>query len=481
MKKQSQEGITVNKEENFSEWYQQLILKSDLADYSSVSGAIILKPSSYLIWEKIKQACDNEFKKIGVKNAYFPLLIPEKLFEKEQEHLKGFTPEVAWVTQAGNTKLKEKLAIRPTSEAIMYESYSKWIRSHRDLPLKMNQWNNVVRWEFNNPVPFFRTREFLWNEGHSVFATEKDALLEGPQIRKAYEKVVEGLMALPGIYGRKTEKEKFAGAVFSEKIHYIIPGGKIIEGPCFHHDGQNFAKSYNIKFLNKKGKEEYAWQNTFAISTRMLGTMFAVHSDDKGLIIPPKLAENKIVIVPILFEKTKNKVISTCKKIEKELSVFSPILDLREDISPGWKYNEWELKGIPIRIEIGPKDIAKKSTIVVKRTDGKKQPTKIKDLKKEIPKLLEKIQKELFNKAKKILDKNQKKTENKKELIKYIKEKQMVMVPLCKSKGCEEILKSETGGAKTLFIDPKNTSIKAKKCIICKKQADYWVNVGKSY
>ncbi|VVB83999.1 Proline--tRNA ligase [uncultured archaeon] len=477
----SQEGLTAKKEDNFSEWYQQLILKSNLADYSSVSGCIILRPESYLIWEKIVQECDKEFKKAGIKNCYFPLFIPEKAFEKEKEHVEGFSPEVAWVTQAGNTKLNEKLAIRPTSEAIMYESYSKWIRSWRDLPLRYNQWNNVVRWEFNNPVPFFRTREFLWNEGHSVFSSQKEALEEGRQIRKIYEKIAGEFMALPGIYGRKTEKEKFAGAVFSEKLHYIIPNGRVIEGPCFHHDGQNFAKAYSIKFLNKAGKEEYAWQNTYAISTRMLGTMFAVHSDDKGLVIPPKIADNKIVIIPILFDKTKEKVLKEAKKIEKELSEFSPILDDREDYSPGWKFSSWELKGIPLRIEIGPRDLEKNQVTIVRRTDSKKSIVGIKSLKKEIPKMIELMQKEIYSKAEKILNSSIKKTENKKEFLQLIKSKKVAVVPMCASKKCEDVLKDETEGAKALFISPENNSVKGKKCVICGKPADYWVYAGKTY
>jgi prolyl-tRNA synthetase len=479
--KKIQEGVTAKKEEDFSEWFQQLVLKSGLADYTSVSGCIVFRPESFQIWEKIKEECDKGFKKLGIKNCYFPLFIPEKSFEKEKEHVEGFTPEVAWVTHAGNSKLNERLAVRPTSEAIMYESYSKWIRSWRDLPLKYNQWNNAVRWEFNNPVLFFRTREFLWNEGHSVFATEKEALEEGIQIRKVYEEVIEKFMALPGIYGRKTEKEKFAGAIFSEKVHYFLPNGRAIEGPCFHHDGQNFAKVYSIKFSDENGKEQYAWQNTFAISTRMLGTMFAIHSDNKGLVIPPKLAENKIVIIPILFDKTQEKILKESEKIKVLLKDFSPILDDRKDYSPGWKYNEWELKGIPLRIEIGPKDLEKKQVVIVKRNDGKKIFVKTANLKKEISKLLEEIQKELYLNAEKILKNSIRKTENKKELIKYIKEKKAVKIPLCSSEKCEDILKEETQGAKTLFIDHENESIKNKKCIICNKPANYWVYVGKTY
>jgi len=299
-------------------------------------------------------------------------------------------------------------------------------------------------------------------------------------MRKIYEQIAEEFMALPGIYGRKTEKEKFAGAVFSEKLHYALPNGKIIEGPCFHHDGQNFSKAYDIKFKNEKGKQEYVWQNTYAISTRMLGTMFAIHSDDKGLVIPPKLTENQVVIIPIIFDKTKNKVLKEAEKIKKSLLSFSPILDNRTD-SPGRKYSEWELKGIPIRIEIGPRDLEKKQAIVVKRNDLKKQTIKIKNLKKQIPKMLEDMQKQLYKKAEKLLKSSIEKTTKKSELIKHIKNKKMVLVPMCKSKKCEDILKSDTAGAKTLFIDPKNTSVKNKKCITCNKPAKYWVYVGKTY
>ncbi len=479
MAKKSQEGLTIKKEEDFTEWFTQLMIKAELADYSSVSGCIVFRPASYQIWEKIKQECDKEFKKIKVKNTYFPLLIPEKAFQKEAEHVEGFAPEVAWVTHAGNTKLNEKLAIRPTSETIMYESYSKWIRSWRDLPLILNQWNNVLRWEFNNPVPFFRTREFLWNELHSVFSNEKEALKHAKKVMKAYEKVTKDLMALPGIYGRKTEKEKFAGAVFSEKYHHYLENGKVIEGTCFHYDGQKFAKAYDIKFKDKDEKEKYAFQNTHAISTRMLGTMFAIHSDNKGLIIPPKIAENKLAIIPILFEDTKEKILKKSKEIEKKLKKYSPILDDREDVSPGWKYNELELKGIPIRIELGPKDLEKNSVMIVKRNTSEKKQIKISQLEKEIPKILQEIQKELYEKAEEKINNALKKTTEKKELIDLIKQGKVVKIPLCNSIEIEEKLKADTQGAKTLFIDSEK--IKNEKCIISGNKADYWVYIGKTY
>lgn len=301
--KETQEGLTVKKEENFSEWYTQLVQKAELADYTSVSGCIVFRPTSWQIWEKIRDEVDKRIKKMNVKNVNFPLFIPEHLLSKEQEHVKGFSPEVAWVTQAGNTKLAERLAVRPTSEAIMYDSFARWIRSWRDLPLKYNQWSNVVRWEFKHPIPFFRTREFIFNEGHTVFATKKEAEAESMQIINMYKEILEKFLAVPGLVGKKTDKEKFAGAEYTITIESYLPNGKAIQGPDFHHDGQNFAKAYNIKFLNKNGKEEYAWQNTWAISTRMLGVMISLHSDNRGLVLPPKIAPNKIVIIPVRFEK----------------------------------------------------------------------------------------------------------------------------------------------------------------------------------
>ncbi len=265
MTEQKQEGITVKKSENFDEWYVQVILKSELADYSSVSGCLVYRPTAYTIWEIMQKAADEEFKKIGIQNVYFPLLIPERLLKKEKEHVEGFSPEVAWVTQTGDTKLDERLAIRPTSEAIMYESFSKWIRSWRDLPLRFNQWNNVLRWEFKHPIPLLRTREFLWNEGHTVFATKEEAEAERDQILNIYKKITEEYLALPGIIGKKTDKEKFAGAVESYSIEHLLPDGRAIQGPDFHNDGQNFSKAFDITFLDKNGKKQYAWQNTWAI------------------------------------------------------------------------------------------------------------------------------------------------------------------------------------------------------------------------
>jgi prolyl-tRNA synthetase len=302
---------------------------------------MVYRPAAYAIWEIMQKATDEEFKKIGIQNVYFPLLIPERLLKKEKEHVEGFSPEVAWVTQTGDTKLGERLAIRPTSETIMYESFSKWIRSWRDLPLKFNQWNNVLRWEFKHPIPFLRTREFLWNEGHTVFATEGDAEAERDQILNIYKKITEEYLALPGMMGKKTDKEKFAGAVESYSIEHLLPDGRAIQGPDFHNDGQNFAKAFDISFLDKNGKKQYAWQNTWAISTREIGVMVAVHSDDRGLVLPPKVAPVQAVIVPIFDEKSKNSVLSEARKIEQKLKKkFRVNLDDREYYTPGWKFSE---------------------------------------------------------------------------------------------------------------------------------------------
>ncbi len=480
MKQNSQEGLTVKKEENFSEWYTQIVQKAELADYTSVSGCIVFKPTAWAIWEKIRDEVDKRLKKMNVKNVNFPLFIPEHLLSKEQEHVRGFFPEVAWVTEAGNTKLSERLAVRPTSEAIMYDSFSKWIRSWRDLPLKYNQWSNVVRWEFKHPIPFFRTREFIFNEGHTVFATKKEAEAEAMQIINMYKEILEKFLAIPGIIGKKTDKEKFAGAEYTMTIESYLPNGKAIQGPDFHHNGQNFSKAYNIKFLNKDGKAEYVWQNTWAISTRMIGVMVALHSDNKGLVLPPKVAKNKMVIIPVKFEKNKE-VLKEAKKIFKLLLKYEPILDERLEVTPGYKFNEWELKGIPLRIEIGPNDLKKREAVIVRRDTGKKENVKIRNIKKEIEKSLGDIQKNLFKKAENLLNKNLDKAKTFEDAKKKIKEQKLVLVPLKNSVKVENILKEKMVGVKTLNIPLKQPKLKNEKCIISKEPADYWIYIGKSY
>lgn len=483
VKLEDTKGITVKKSQDFSEWYTQVVQKADLADYSAVSGCIIYKPNSYAIWEKIKEVVDSRFKATGIKNAYFPLFIPERLLQKEATHLKGFTPEVAWVTHAGETKLDERLAVRPTSETIMYDAYSKWIRSHRDLPLRLNQWNNVVRWEFKHPVPFLRGREFLWNEGHTVFASKKEAEAEMPEIVGIYQDVCEKHLALPVLIGKKSEGEKFAGAEYTISLELVMPNGRAIQGPDFHHDGQIFAKAFDIAFLDENSKKQYAWQNTFAITTRMLGVMFAIHGDDKGLVLPPKVAPIQAVIVPIFFDDSKNKILDKAREIKKHLADKGILvhLDDREGYTPGWKFNEWEVKGMPVRIELGPKDLEKHQVMVVRRDTGEKQALPIVALYDEVELILKQIQENLFKKAKKLMDDSIVKVEDSKDAKKQIEKQKIIFAPWCGTAGCEEEFKTATG-AKSLNGPLEQPKLKkGQKCFSCDKPAKYYFYFGKSY
>ncbi|MEK6969536.1 MAG: proline--tRNA ligase [Nanoarchaeota archaeon] len=481
MDKKNNLGITVKKEEDFSEWYTQLIQKADLADYSSVSGCIVYKPASYAIWEKIQSEVDKRFKQIGIQNAYFPLFIPESLLQKEATHIAHFSPEVAWVTHGGDTKLGERLAVRPTSETIMYESYAKWIRSHNDLPLRLNQWNNVVRWEFKHPTPFLRGREFLWNEGHTCFASQKEALAEQEEIISIYDEVCRNYLALPSLIGKKSEGEKFAGAEYTVSLEFLMPNGKGIQGPDFHHDGQNFAKVFNITFANKTGQQEHVWQNTFAITTRMLGVLFAIHSDDKGLVLPPMLAPVQAVIIPILFGDSKEKILLEAEKLKKKLekSGILVYLDNRESYSSGWKFSEWEMKGIPIRIELGPRDLAKKQIVVVRRDTGEKQSLSILTADKKLASLLKQIQADLYAKAEKSLKKSIVKVDALAGSEKELDAKKILFAPWCNSAECEELIKEKTG-AKSLNSPLKQPAVTGK-CFACDKKAKAWFYFGRSY
>jgi len=483
MAKSKQIGITVKKDDDFSEWYIQVITKADLFDYTDVSGCIVFKPRIWSVWEKIRDEVDKRLKPMGVKNVYFPMFIPEKFLSKEEEHVEGFAPEVAWVTHAGETKLNERLAVRPTSETIMYPSFSKWVRSHRDLPILFNQWSNVVRWEFKHATPLMRTREFVFNEGHTAFASEKDALNEQERIINMYTDICENYLALPFLLGKKSQKEKFAGAVFTVSMEFLLPNGRAAQGPDFHHDGQNFAKAYDIKFLDKDDKEQFAWQNTWAISTRMLGVMVMIHSDDKGLILPPKLAPEQVVIVPILFEDSKKKVLKKAYEIKDDLEKkgISCFVDEREEYSPGWKFNEWELKGVPIRIELGPKDLEKSSVMVARRDDGKKESIFIKDVFEKVSFMMDDMQKSLLKKAKKALKEGMVDAKDWKEFMKGIENKKIVNAYFCGSVECEDLIKDKSGGAKSLNMELKQPLMKGKKCVHCGKPAEFLFRFGKSY
>ena len=475
-----QQGITVKKLENFSEWYTQVIQKADLIEYSDVSGCYILKPYSYALWETLQAHFDKKIKSIGVKNAYFPLLIPEALLTKESKHIEGFIPEVAWVTQTGLSPLNERLAIRPTSETIMYAAYSKWIRSHRDLPVRLNQWCNVLRWEFKHPVPFLRSREFLWQEGHTAFATKEEADKEVLDILELYREVFEDLFAVPMFKGQKSEKEKFAGAAYTMSVETFLPIGKAIQGATSHSLGQNFAKPFEIAFLDEKEKKQYVWQNSWGLSTRSIGIMIISHGDDKGLVMPPRVAPIQAVIVPIILKKGKKDVLKKVQSLSKKLKNIRLEIDDREEFTPGWKYNYWEMKGVPLRIEIGPRDVEKDQVVLVRRDTGEKEFVKTKEIQKRIDELLEEIQSNLLRKARKFMEENLVEAKNITQFKKAINNKKMVKSLWCGSEDCEEQVRDKSGGAKSLNFPFQEKETKGK-CFLCGTKAEKYAYFAKSY
>ena len=453
-KKKQSLSIQTKKEEDISKWYVEVIQKSDMADYTKVSGCIVYKPNSYQVWEKIKEYFDNLIKEDGVKNCYFPLFIPKSLLTKEEEHIEDFAPEVAWVDYGGNTKLNERLAIRPTSETIFYDSYSKWIKSSKDLPLRLNQWCNIVRWEFKHATPFLRGREFLWQEGHTAFESEDEAVCEVFKILNFYRKVAEDLLALPISIGKKSINEKFAGAVFSTTIEGFMPDRKSIQAGTSHYLGQNFSKAFDIKF-EKKDKFNFVHQNSWGISTRLIGALILTHSDNSGLVLPPKVCINKVVIVPLFFKGKEDIVLKKAKEIFEELKQkkLNPILDEDREESAGFRFNKWEIQGMPIRIEIGPKDIEKNCVILVRRDIQKKIEINLEknNLSKLIFNELEEMQKNLFEKAKKLRDENICFCKNLCEFEKGVEEKKLILAPWFESCESEEKIK-EKYGVKTSCI-----------------------------
>ena len=477
-----QEGITVKKVENFSEWYIQAVQKSELVDYGPVQGTIAIKPYAYEIWEKIQKIFDEKIKKTGHKNAYFPSFIPESLLKKEAEHFEGFVPEVFWITHSGKNKLGERLAVRPTSETIIYYFYSRWIRSWRDLPLLINQWCNITRAEIKSTKPFIRNTEFLWQEGHTAHATYEDAEKEVMLILDFYKDLMENYLAIPVLIGKKSESEKFAGAFYTTTLEALMPDGKALQMGTSHHLGQNFSKAFDIKFIDKDEKQKYVYTTSWGIATRLIGAIVMVHGDDKGLVIPPKVAPIQIVIIPIYYsEKERKKIIKIANEayLKLEKSGFSVKLDSREEYTPGWKFNEWELKGVPLRIEIGPKDIEKKTLTLVRRDNGERLVIKEVEMLKEIPKLLEDIQKNLFKKAKRFLEENTREVKDFDEFKKEVKRGGFIKASWCGSAECEKKIKEETGA--TIRLIPFEKEKPFSKCVYCGKDAKEVVYFARSY
>jgi prolyl-tRNA synthetase len=451
-------GLSVGKDEDFSEWYTEVVQKAELADYSPVKGFMIIRPGAYSIWERIRENFDGFLKEKGIRNAYFPLLIPDYFFKKEAEHAEGFAPELAYIA---NNEEGEKLAIRPTSETIIYDSFSKWVRSWRDLPLKLNQWCNVLRWEVKQTKPFIRTREFLWQEGHCAFSNEKDAGKNQEEIILEYRKMVEGLLGIPVLLGRKSKLERFPGAKDTQTIEALMPDGKSLQCGTSHVLGQGFSKVFDLKFKDKGEKDQLAWTTSWGFSTRLIGAVIMVHGDDKGLVLPPRVAYHKGVVVPILFDESKEKVLKKSREISKKLGKFGVFVDDREEHSPGWKFNEWEIKGIPIRIEIGPKDIAAKKVTIVRRDTGKKEQVSEGKVVSRVGEMLEEMQKEMFLKAKKFLKSRIETAGSMAELKKKLKEGKIVKVFMKDDPSVEEKINYKVGAVSRIIEDVK----KEGKCI----------------
>ncbi|KHJ46942.1 proline--tRNA ligase [Trichuris suis] len=499
-------GLEVRKEENFPEWYSQVITKSEMIAYYDISGCYVIRPWAYFIWEQIQSWFDGQIKRLGVSNCYFPIFVSQTALEREKTHVADFSPEVAWVTKSGKSDLAEPVAIRPTSETVMYPSFARWIQSHRDLPLKINQWCNIVRWEFKHPTPFLRTREFLWQEGHTAYASKEDAVKEVYDILNLYARVYEELLAVPVIKGRKTEKEKFAGADFTTTIESYIPStGRGIQAATSHHLGQNFSKMFEIVYEHPvTQKKEPVYQNSWGLTTRTIGVFTMIHGDNRGLVMPPRVAKFQVVIIPCgitasLAKNTAEKIYETCNELEKTFCSNNVrcMCDLRDNYSPGWKFSHWELKGVPVRLEVGPRDLAEGQVVLVRRDDSSKTVSPIGCVVDEVKRLLDAVQQSLFNRAKDEMDKFTAVVRDWKDFCARVDSRYIVLAPFCTNEDCEDQIKKDSAreestdpgapsmGAKSLcipFEQPEQLSV-GQKCIhpMCNRPAECYTLFGRSY
>ena len=465
-------------EEDFARWYTDIVIKAGLADYTDTKGCIAIRPYGYAIWENIQNYTDKKFKETGVKNAYFPVLIPENLLQKEKDHVEGFAPEVAWVTEAGGEKLEEKYCIRPTSETIISTMYSKWLSSWRDLPFVYNQWCNVLRWE-KETRPFLRSREFLWQEGHTIHETAEEAKERTIQMLNIYQDVVENLLAIPTVKGIKTESEKFAGAEATYTIETMMHDGKALQSATSHYFGQNFTKPFEIKFQNREGKEEYAYQTSWGSSTRLLGAIIMAHGDNRGLKLPPKVAPIQVVVVPVA--QNKEGVLEKAHELYNSLkSMFRTEIDDRDNVSPGFKFNDWEMKGVPVRIELGPRDIENGVCVLVRRDTAEKIVVKLDEAEKVIAETLEKIHNNMFDECKKRLEEKTTIATTLDEFVTSMNEHQgFIKAMWCGDSACEEKIKELTA-AKSRCMPFEQEKI-SDKCVCCGKPADKMVIWGRQY
>ncbi len=467
-----------NIEEDFAKWYTDIVVKADLADYTGAKGFIAIKPYGYSIWENIQQYADKKFKEQGIQNVYFPSLIPESLLNKEKEHVEGFAPEVAWVTQGGTEKLEEKLCIRPTSETIFCMQFEKDLNSWRDLPIKYNQWCNVIRWE-KETRPFLRSREFLWQEGHTIHETKEEAESLTRRMLDIYGNVVEELLAVPVLKGKKTEKEKFAGAEDTYTVEILMHDGRALQAGTSHYFGQNFTKAFNIKFQNRDGKDEYPYQTSWGISTRLIGGVIMAHGDNRGLKLPPKLAPIQVVIIPIAAHK--ENVLEKSQNIYEELNKkYRTKLDLRDNYTTGYKFNDWELRGVPVRLEIGPRDIENNTCVLVRRDTLEKTIVELNNLEEKIEELLKNIQINMYNECAKRVKERTTIAHDLTEFEKNIEQNQgYIKTMWCGRTECEEKIKELTGAhSRCIPFEQENIG---KTCVCCGEEAKHMVIWGRQY
>ena len=468
---------------DFSRWYVEMIQKAELADYAPIKGMMIIRPYGFAIWENIQSLLDRRIKESGHVNAYFPLLIPEGFLQKEAEHLEGFAPEVAWVTHGGQEELEERLAVRPTSEAIIGNMYAKWIKSWRDLPVLINQWANIVRWE-KVTRPFLRTTEFLWQEGHTAHETLEEAQEETLMILSLYKEFVETELAIPVLTGIKSEREKFAGAVKTYAMEALMSDGKALQMGTSHNLGQNFSKVFNIRFEDRNQKLQHVWQTSWGASTRLVGALIMAHGDDSGLKIPPRIAPFQVVVIPISIGEWKKDVLPVAQKIVDELKKkgIRVKLDEREEFTPGWKFSEWEMRGVPLRMEIGPKDIEKKQVVVVRRDTGKKEALDQASLDEKVRRILEDIQKNMFEMALQFQEENTHEVKDYEEFKAVMESKRgFIKTFWCGDSDCEEKIKDETMA--TIRVIPLEQEKKKgqEKCIHCRKPSETLVYFARAY
>ena len=467
-----------NIDEDFAKWYTDIVIKTELADYTDTKGCIAIKPYGYEIWENIRNYADKLFKESGVKNVYFPLLIPESLLQKEKDHVEGFAPEVAFVTVAGGEKLDERLVIRPTSETMFSVLYSKWLKSWRDLPMVYNQWCSVLRWE-KETRPFLRSREFLWQEGHTIHETKEEATNRTLKMLEIYAKIVEDFLAIPTLKGRKTPKEKFAGAEETYTIETLMRDGRALQAGTSHYFGQNFTKPFNVTFQNKEGKEEYAYQTSWGISTRLIGAIIMAHGDERGLKLPPKVAPIQVRIIPIAMHK--EGVLEKAEEIKNLLAKdFRVDVDARDQFSPGYKFNDCELKGIPVRLEIGPRDIENGECILVRRDTAEKVTVKLENINEEVAKMLEDIHNNMFDLCKKRLEEKTFVAKTMEEFEKQINTNQgYIKAMWCGSEECEDKIKELTGAhSRCIPFEEEHVS---DTCVCCGEKAKHFVVWGRQY